>query len=323
MNDKKIIYTAKQVISSEIAALKKLKSSIDKSFCKAINLISKTKGRIICCGVGKSAKILEKISSTLSSVGISSFTLDPTDAGHGSLGAIKKEDILLIASFSGGSTELNNLLKFAKKNYVKIIGISSNPQSNLIKTSNIKILMPKVIEAGGNKLNMIPTSSSTNLLALGDCLAISLATKNKFNKAKFGKFHPGGSLGKNLTEISEIMISEKKIPIVEENSAIQKVVMTISSGRLGCAIVLNKNKKISGFISDGDMNRAIKKYKNIFSKQAKDIMSKKPKTIPRNYLIIDALTLMNKEKITALVITKNNKVLGLVHMHNILSYLNS
>ena len=323
MNNKKIINTAKNVIKTEITALKKLQNTIDHSFCKAINLIAKTKGRIICCGVGKSAKILEKISSTLSSVGISSFTLDPTDANHGSLGAIKKKDILLIASFSGNSSELNNILKYAKKNSIKIIGISSNVNSTLINYSKIKILMPKIKEAGNNNLNMIPTSSSTNLLALGDSIAITLAIKNNFNRNSFGKLHPSGALGKNLTEISEIMITGNKIPFIKQNSSIKNVVTKISNGKLGCAIVVNNSKKICGFVSDGDMSRAIKKYKDIFSKTAKDIMSKKPKIIPSNFLIADALNLMNREKITALIIAKKKKILGLVHMHNILSYLKS
>ena len=323
MNNKKIINTAKNVIKTEITALKKLQNTIDNSFCKAINLIAKSKGRIICCGVGKSAKILEKISSTLSSVGISSFTLDPTDANHGSLGAIKKKDILLIASFSGNSSELNNILKYAKKNSIKIIGISSNANSTLINYSKIKILMPKIKEAGNNNLNMIPTSSSTNLLALGDSIAITLAIKNNFNRNNFGKLHPSGALGKNLTEISEIMITGNKIPFIKQNSSIKNVVTKISNGKLGCAIVVNNSKKICGFVSDGDMSRAIKKYKDIFSKTAKDIMSKKPKIIPGNFLIADALNLMNREKITALIIAKKKKILGLVHMHNILSYLKS
>lgn len=322
MNNKKIKKTATSVINTEILALIKLKKSINNSFCKAISLISKTKGRIICCGVGKSAKILEKISSTLSSIGISSFTLDPTDAGHGSLGAIQKHDTLIIASFSGNSTELSNILKFTKKNSIKTIGISSNKNSNLMKLSKVKILMPRVKEAGNEDLDMIPTSSSTNLLALGDCLAITLATKKKFDKKEFSKLHPSGTLGKNLSEVSEIMIAKNKVPIVSRKSSIQKIVMKISSGKLGCAVVVD-NKKISGFISDGDMSRAIKKYKNIFSKNAEDIMSKTPMTISSNCLIIDALKIMNKNKITALVVGGKNKILGLVHMHNVLSFLNS
>jgi len=322
MNNIKIINIAKEVINTEIKALKKLQGSIEKSFCQAINLISNTNGRIICCGVGKSAKILEKISSTLSSIGISSFTLDPTDAGHGSLGAIKKQDVLIIASFSGNSLELNNILKYAKKNNIRIIGISSNPLSSLIKISNVKILMPRVIEAGNKNLNMIPTSSSINLLALGDCMAISLALKKNFNKKKFGRFHPSGSIGRNLSEISEIMITGKKIPIVDKNSSLKNVVMKISQGKLGCAVVTNQ-KKVCGFISDGDMNRAIKKYNDFLNKKASDIMSSKPKTISSNYSITEALKLMNKSKITALIVSKKNKITGLVHMHNILSYLNS
>jgi arabinose-5-phosphate isomerase len=210
MKKNKLITSARKVISAEIVALKKLSQSIDTSFIKTIDLLHKVKGRVICCGVGKSAKILEKISSTLSSIGISSFTLDPTDAGHGSLGAIKKNDILMIASFSGNSSELGNIIKYAKKLSVKIIGISSNQQSNLIQSSNIKIIMPKVKEAGNQELDMIPTSSSINLLSLGDCIAICLAERKKFNKRNFGAFHPSGSLGKNLSTVEEIMITQLK-----------------------------------------------------------------------------------------------------------------
>jgi len=323
MNKENLTNIAKKVITTEIEGLKKLSNSLNISFTQAVNAINSAKGKIVCCGVGKSAKILEKISSTLSSIGISSFTLDPTDAGHGSLGAIKKGDVLMIASFSGNSSELSNILKYAKKFSVKVIGISSNSHSNLIKFSNIKILIPKVIEAGNKNLNMIPTSSSINLLALGDCIAIALATKKKFDKKKFGQLHPSGILGKNLTRISEIMITGKKIPLIHEDSSIQKVVIKISSAKLGCVVVVNRKKIISGFITDGDMSRAIKKYKKIFDKTAKDIMSNKPEIISVNSLVAEAMEVMNKKKITVLLVIKNKKLEGLVHMHDILSYLNS
>ena len=323
MNNKSIINIANKVIGTEIEGLKKLSKSINISFAQAVNTINNSKGRIVCCGVGKSAKILEKISSTLSSIGIASFTLDPTDAGHGSLGAICKGDVLIIASFSGNSSELNSILDYAKKNKIKIIGISSNLKSNLIKLSNVKILIPKVPEAGNENLNMIPTSSSINLLALGDCMAIALATKNKFNKKKFGKLHPSGSIGKNLSDISKIMIVRKNIPFISQNSSLQKTVMKISSGRLGCAIVTNKQKKVCGFISDGDINRAIKKFKNIFLKKSKDIMTKKPTYISNTCMVTEALAIMNRKKITILLVAKNKKLHGLVHMHDVLSFLSS
>jgi arabinose-5-phosphate isomerase len=321
MNNKSPINIANKVIKTEIEGLKKLSKSIGTSFVQAINVIDNSKGRIIFCGVGKSARILEKISSTFSSIGISSFTLDPTDAGHGSLGVIRKRDILIIASFSGNSSELNNILDYTKKNKIKTIGISSNLKSNLIKSSNIKILIPKVAEAGDKNLDMIPTSSSINLLALGDCMAITLATKNKFNKKKFGLLHPSGSIGKNLSDISQIMITRKKIPLVSENSSLHNTVMKISSGRLGCVIVTNKKKQVCGFISDGDINRAIKKFKNIFLKKSKDIMSKKPTYISHTCLVTEALEMMNKKKITVLLVRKNKKLDGLVHVHDVLSFL--
>ena len=323
MNKKSIINIANKVISTEIEGLKKLSKSINISFAQAVNTINNSKGRIVCCGVGKSAKILEKISSTLSSIGIASFTLDPTDAGHGSLGAICGGDVLIIASFSGNSSELNSILGYAKKNKIKIIGISSNLKSNLIKLSNVKILIPKVAEAGNQNLNMIPTSSSINLLALGDCMAIALATKNKFDKKEFGKLHPSGSIGKNLSDISQIMIARKSIPFVHEDSSLQKTVIKISSGRLGGVVVTNKRKQVCGFISDGDINRAIKKFKNIFLKKSKDIMTKKPTYISNTCMVTEALAIMNRKKITILLVAKNKKLYGLVHMHDILSFLNS
>ena len=323
MNNKSIINIANKVIGTEIEGLKKLSKSINISFAQAVNTINNSKGRIVCCGVGKSAKILEKISSTLSSIGIASFTLDPTDAGHGSLGAICGGDVLIIASFSGNSSELNSILDYAKKNKIKIIGISSNLKSNLIKLSNVKILIPKVAEAGNENLNMIPTSSSINLLALGDCMAIALATKNKFDKKEFGKLHPSGSIGKNLSDISQIMIARKSIPFVHEDSSLQKTVIKISSGRLGGVVVTNKRKQVCGFISDGDINRAIKKFKNIFLKKSKDIMTKKPTYISNTCMVTEALAIMNRKKITILLVAKNKKLYGLVHMHDILSFLNS
>jgi len=321
MSNKSIINIANKVINTEIAGLKKLSKSINISFAQAVNTINKSKGRVVCCGVGKSAKILEKISSTLSSIGVASFTLDPTDAGHGSLGAICKGDVLIIASFSGNSSELNSILNYAKKNKIKIIGISSNLESNLIKLSNIKIIIPRFDEAGNKNLNMIPTSSSIILLSFGDCIAIALATKNKFDKKRFSRLHPSGTIGKNLADISHVMIKKKDIPYVYKNASLQETVMKISSGRLGCAIVINKKKQVCGFISDGDINRAIRKFKNIFLQKAKDVMSKKPTFIFNTCMVTEALEIMNKKKITVLLVFKSKKLKGLVHMHNVLSFL--
>ena len=182
MKNNNIIKEAQKTIYTEIDALKKLSSSLGSSFLKTINTINNIKGRVVCCGVGKSAKILNKISSTFSSVGISSFVLDVTDANHGSLGSIKKDDILLIASFSGNSSELINILKFAKRFKIKTIGISSNSKSKLISSSDIKLITPKIKEAGNKHLNFVPTSSSTMLVALGDAIAMTIAFKRKFKK---------------------------------------------------------------------------------------------------------------------------------------------
>ncbi len=321
MKNNTIIKQAQSTINTEIVALKKLSSSLGNSYLKTVNAINNVKGRVICCGVGKSAKILDKISSTFSSVGISSFVLDVTDANHGSLGAIKKDDIFLIASFSGNSSELLNILKFAKKFKIKIIGISSNIKSKLISVADIKLVTPKIKEAGNKDLDFVPTASSTMLVALGDAIAMSIAKKRSFKKENFGHFHPSGSLGKNLSPVSDIMMRGKELPIVNENCSVYDVIIQISTKRLGCALVINKNSKIVGFCSDGDLSRFMKKSKNFIGKKARDMMSKQPTTISESTLIIDALKLMNEKKITVLVIEKNKKIRGLIHMHDIISFL--
>ena len=321
MKNNNIIKEAQKTIYTEIDALKKLSSSLGSSFLKTINTINNIKGRVVCCGVGKSAKILNKISSTFSSVGISSFVLDVTDANHGSLGSIKKDDILLIASFSGNSSELINILKFAKRFKIKTIGISSNSKSKLISSSDIKLITPKIKEAGNKHLNFVPTSSSTMLVALGDAIAMTIAYKRKFKKENFGHFHPSGSLGKNLSPVTDIMKKGNDIPMVKENYSISKVILEISSKRLGCALVINKNKKIVGFCSDGDLRRFMKKNKNFYHKCAKDMMSKQPTTINEKSFIVDALKIMNQKKITVLIVEKNKKIKGLIHMHDIISFL--
>ena len=186
---------------------------------------------------------------------------------------------------------------------------------------SIKLITPKIKEAGNKHLNFVPTSSSTMLVALGDAIAMTIAYKRKFKKENFGHFHPSGSLGKNLSPVTDIMKKGNDIPMVKENYSISKVILEISSKRLGCALVINKNKKIVGFCSDGDLRRFMKKNKNFYHKCAKDMMSKQPTTINEKYLIIDALKIMNQKKITVLVVEKNKKIKGLIHMHDIISFL--
>ena len=221
------IKIAKQVAKIEILELKKINKLLNGSFIKAVDLIGNCKGKIICAGVGKSGIIARKISATLSSVGISSFFLNPSEANHGDLGQIDKRDTLLVFSYSGNTSEILNMLKYANRFNIKIIGISSKVDSLLLKASDIKILLPKVKEADPN--NLVPTSSTSLQLLFGDCLAICLMNKMKFTKEKFKIYHPGGSIGQILLLVKDIMIREKnKIPLINFNSNIVTAVKTIS-----------------------------------------------------------------------------------------------
>ena len=210
---KKINYKniAKDVIDLEIKALTKLKKSLNQNFDKAVNAIVNCQSKIILCGVGKSGIIANKISATLSSIGTPSFSLSANDCSHGDMGSITKKDILILISYSGNSTELKNIINYANRNKVLLIGITSKKNSDLYKNSDIKLITPEVKEAG---LDIVPTSSTINQLSLGDALAISTLKKKKINNQDFKKYHPSGSLGEKLKTVEDVMLKEKKIPFI-------------------------------------------------------------------------------------------------------------
>jgi len=319
------IKIAKQVVKTEVLELKKINKLLNKSFIKTVDLIGNCKGKIICAGVGKSGIIARKISATLSSVGVSSFFLNPSEANHGDLGQIDKRDMLLIFSYSGNTSEILNMLKYANRFNIKIVGVSSKIDSLLLKTSDIKILLPKVKEADLN--NLVPTSSTSLQLLFGDCLAICLMNKMKFTKERFKIYHPGGNIGQTLLLVKDIMIREKnKIPLINFNSNIVAAVKTISKKDLGIGIII-KNKSVIGIVTDGDIRRGAKNY----SKKAKIavLMSKKPLYVGENTSAEKALSIMNEKKITSLIVSsdidyKKHKVFfkpkGVLHIHSLLKY---
>ena len=218
MNNKKFISTAKDVINLEIKALQSLKKNINKSFSEAVFEIANCQSKVILCGVGKSGLIASKIAATLASVGTPSFSLAASEASHGDLGMISKKDILILISNSGDTSELKNIIQFAKRNKILLIGIVSKKDSILYKASDIKLLTPKAKEAEG----IVPTASTTSQLALGDSLAIASMKYKKFGKMDFKKLHPAGSLGAQLKTVEDIMITGKKIPTVNENLTMSK-----------------------------------------------------------------------------------------------------
>jgi len=319
------IKIAKQVVKTEVLELKKINKLLNKSFIKTVDLIGNCKGKIICAGVGKSGIIARKISATLSSVGVSSFFLNPSEANHGDLGQIDKRDMLLVFSYSGNTSEILNMLKYANRFNIKIVGVSSKVDSLLLKASDIKILLPKVKEADPD--NLVPTSSTSLQLLFGDCLAICLMNKMKFTKERFKIYHPGGNIGQALLLVKDIMIrGRNKIPLINFNNNIVTAVKTISKKDLGIGIII-KNKYVIGIVTDGDIRRGAKNY----SKKTKitALMSRKPLHVGENISAAKALSIMNEKKITSLIVSsdsdyKKHKVFfkpkGILHIHSLLKY---
>ena len=317
MNKKNFIKVAKNVINLEIKALKNLKNNLNNSFNLAVEQILKCQSKVILCGVGKSGLIANKIAATLSSVGTPSFYLSASDSSHGDLGSISKKDILILISNSGETSELKNIIQFANRNKILLIGIVSKKDSVLYRSSDIKLLIPKVTEAGG----IIPTSSTTSQLALGDALAIATMRQKKFNKSDFKKIHPAGTLGVQLRTVEDIMLKDNAIPFVNENLKMKDALRILNSKKLGILLVRDKKKLTKGIITDGDLKRISQKKQNLYDLSAKQVMTKNPIGIDKNELAVKALSLMNNKKITSLCVhnQKNKlKTIGVLHLHNIL-----
>ena len=295
-NYKKI---AKSVIDLEIKALKKLKNSINNSFSEAVDAIVKCQSKVILCGVGKSGLIAAKISATLSSVGTPSFSLSANDCSHGNLGSISKKDVLILMSYSGSTEELKNIIKYANRNKITLIGIMSKKNSILYKASDIKLLIPEVTEAG---LGIVPTSSTINQLSIGDALAVSTLNKKKISKKDFKKFHPSGNLGAKLRTVEELMTIGNKIPFVNENLKMKKALQIISNKKLGTLIVQNNKKITTGIITDGQIRRSSGANNNLQHLTVKTVMTLNPISIDQDTLVEKALSIMNSKKITSLCV---------------------
>tara|TARA_B110000003_G_C16575220_1_gene505867 strand:- start:42 stop:1013 length:972 start_codon:yes stop_codon:yes gene_type:complete len=318
MKNKDYKKIARNVIELEIKALKKLKNSINNSFNDAVDAITKCQSKVILCGVGKSGLIASKIAATLSSVGTPSFSLSANDCSHGDLGSISKKDILILLSYSGSTEELKNIIKYANRNKITLIGIMSKKNSILYNASDIKLLIPEVIEAG---LGIVPTSSTINQLSIGDALAVATINKKKISKKDFKKFHPSGNLGAKLKTVEDVMLKKDKIPFINENLKMKEALKIITLKKLGTLIVRNANRNTTGIITDGQIRRVIEKNQNLHSLKVKDIMTRNPKRVEKNTLAIKALAIMNENKITSLcVINASNKkkTIGIVHIHNLL-----
>jgi len=317
MKTNNFIKIAKGVINLEIKALQNLKISLNKSFNEAVAQIVNCQSKVILCGVGKSGLIASKIASTMSSVGTPSFYLSASDSSHGDLGSISKKDILILISNSGETNELKNIIQYANRNKILLICIVSKKDSLLYRAADIKLLIPQVIESEG----IVPTSSTTAQLALGDALAISAMKKKKFNKQDFKKIHPAGSLGSKLKTVEDIMLTGEKIPFVNEKVKMKKALRILSDKKLGILIVRNPKKVTTGIITDGQIRRFNQKRLNLEDQTVEDIMTRNPISIDKNALVAKALSIMNNKRITSLCVkdSKNSlKTIGVIHIHTIL-----
>ena len=307
---------AKEVFQIEAKALADLSKQLDENFNKAVETVLKSKGRLVICGVGKSGLVGAKISATLASTGTPSMFMHPVEAFHGDLGMLKKEDVLVAISYSGETEELLKLIPYIKAASIKVIGMSGNPKSTLAKNSDYHLNVKVYKEAC--PLELAPTSSTTATLAMGDALAVSLMKARNFKPEDFAKFHPGGSLGRKLLTMVESCMFKDKLPVVKPTDSIQQVINTMSSGRLGLAVVVAQNK-VAGIITDGDLRRAMDKHTaKLFALTAKHIMTAKPRTINKKMMMAEAEELMNAHKITSLLVADNKgKLEGIVQIYSL------
>ena len=319
---KNIIKIAKEVVKIETASLKKLEANIGKSFEQIIKTIINCKnGKIIISGVGKSGIIGKKWSATLSSTGTPSFFLDASNASHGDMGQITSNDILILISLSGQSEELKNIIQYTSRNKnIKLIGITSKKDSLLYKNSDLKFLLPSVKEAGPG--NIVPTSSTTVQVALGDAIAITCMVYKKFGKLDFKKFHPSGSLSIKLKTVEDLMLSGKKIPFVNENVSMKDALVSITQKNLGTLVIRNNRSYTTGILTDGDLKRINNIKLSFKDLKLKKVMKKRPISVDKDMLAAQALSIMNNKKITSLCVHQNNKknkTIGFIHIHNILN----
>ena len=312
---KSILSFAKETIELQASSIKNLYKLLTKDFEKAVNLINKTKGRVIVSGIGKSAIIAQKIVATFNSTGTPSIFMHAADAIHGDLGLIQKNDIIICISKSGNTPEIKALVPYIKKTFNKLIAITGETNSYLSKKSDIVINSYVDAEACPN--NLAPTTSTTAQLVIGDAIAVCLVKLRGFSSNDFAKYHPGGNLGKKLLLKVEDLIDTNKIPKVDVSDLMKDVIIEISNKMLGIAVVLDKYK-IVGVITDGDLRRQLLKSEDISKIKASEIMSKYPKIINKNILASEALSIMRINKISQLVVADKNKYIGVIHIQSLI-----
>lgn len=320
MQGKDILKIAKEVFISEETALKDSAKILGSNFVKAVMLVSKSGGRLVVVGIGKSGHIGRKISATLASTGTPSFFVHPTEALHGDLGMITASDIVLALSFSGETEELSKILTPLKKEKVKIIALTGHKNSTLGKMADICLEVK--IKREACPYNLAPTSSTTAMLALGDALAICLMKIKNFHKEDFAFFHPGGTLGKLLTYFVKDIMFKGKNPVVLEGATVQDALFVMTKNKTGAAAIVDKKGLLKGFFTDGDLRRLLQKKQDVLDLKITDVMTKNPFAFPQDMPAIEAAKIINARKFdNAPVVDKKNKVIGFLDKDNLIEFI--
>lgn len=307
---------ARRVLSTAAAALGSLADGLGADFTRAVGLILAVKGRVIVSGMGKSGHIARKIAATLSSTGTPAYFVHPAEASHGDMGAITHQDALLLLSWGGETAELSDLITYAKRHGLPLIAIGANPDSTLIKAADVKLLLPRAPESC--PMGLAPTTSTTMMLSLGDALAVALMERKGFSPDQYRDFHPGGSLGRALVRVSDLMHSGGEIPLAAQSAGMREVLLTMASGRMGCVGIVDGDGNLTGIVTDGDVRRhAEKGFEN---RTARDVMTRGPQIANPDQLAAEALSLMTERKITQLFVLGEGggKPLGILHIHDCL-----
>ncbi|MBN9565350.1 MAG: KpsF/GutQ family sugar-phosphate isomerase [Alphaproteobacteria bacterium] len=318
-HDENILSTGQAAITTEVRGLQALEKSLSQEFIDAIRILENVQGRVIVSGMGKSGHIARKIAATLSSTGTPAFFVHPSEASHGDLGMVKKNDALIILSYSGETEELLNLVIYAQQNDIPLIAITHQPNSALAKSASVALILPKVEEAC--PMGLAPTTSTTMMLALGDALAVSLLELKKFTAHDYKILHPGGSLGRQLLHVRDLMHIGDSLPLVSEDALMQETLVEITQKTFGCVGVVNHKGALVGVITDGDLRRHMSS--NLLEQKAKNVMTCNPYYIQANAFAIEALEFMREKKITSLFVLDQEKAddmapLGIIHIHDIL-----
>jgi len=310
------IAVAKKVLEIESKALAKQIDHIDQAFVDACELCLECTGKLIVMGLGKSGHIADKIAATLSSTGTPSYFIHPSEAIHGDLGMIDEKDIVLIFSYSGETEEIISLLPYLRKKEIKIISFTGNDESKLSLESDIHINVP--VEEEACPMNLAPTASTTAALAVGDAFAVALLERKGFTKEDFAKSHPGGSLGKQLLlSISDIMHTGEEIPLVFSDDSLSTGLIEMSQKALGMTAVVDEDNKLAGIFTDGDLRRTLESSIDIKSTKMSDVMTINPFVISEDTLAYNAVSLFQEKKITSIIVTKENKVIGALNIHDL------